>query len=40
MFKRPTIGFEHAAVALNTAAVEKASDVSLEKRIVFVHIGI
>ena len=40
MFKHPTIGFEHAAVALNTAAVETADEVSLEKRIVFVHIGI
>ena len=40
MFKRPTVGFEHAAMALNTAAVETADEVSLEKRIVFVHIGI
>jgi len=40
MFKRPTIDFEHAAVALNTAALETANEVSLEKRIVFVHIGI
>ena len=40
MFKHPVIDFEHAAAALNTAAVETADEVSLEKRIVFVHIGI
>ena len=40
MFKRPVIDFEHAAGALNVAVVELAKDVSLEKRIVFVHIGI
>ena len=40
MFKRPDISFEHAAGALNTAVVETADEVSLEKRIVFVHIGI
>ena len=40
MFKRPVIDFEHAAGALNVAVLELAKDVSLEKRIVFVHIGI
>ena len=40
MFKHETIDFEHAAAALNTTAVETADEVSLEKRIVFVHIGI
>ena len=40
MFKHPVIDFEHAAVALNIAVVESAEEVSLEKRIVFVHIGI
>ena len=40
MFKRPVIDFEHAAAALNTAVVESAGEVTLEKRIVFVHIGI
>ena len=40
MFKRPVIDFERAAVTLNTAAVETAGEVSLEKRIVIVHIGI
>ena len=35
-----TIDFEHAAVALNTAAMETTDEVSLEKRIVFVHIGV
>ena len=40
MFRHPTVDFEHAAAALNTAVVETASEVSLEKRIVFVHIGI
>ena len=38
MSKRQTFDFEHAAAALNTAAVE--TEVSLEKRIVFVNIGI
>ena len=40
MFKRPEIDFEYAATALNKAVVESADEVSLEKRIVFVHIGI
>ena len=40
LFKYPTIGFEHAALALNTAAAETANEVSLEKWIMFVHIGI
>ena len=40
MFKRPVIDFEHAAAALNIAVVESAGEVMLEKRIVFVHIGI
>ena len=40
MFNRAVIDFEHAAAALNAAVVESAKDVSLEKRIVFVHIGI
>ena len=40
MFKQPAIGFEHAAIALNAAVVATANEVSLEKRIVFVHIGI
>ena len=40
MFQQPVIDFEHAAVALNIAVVESAKEVSLEKRIVFVHIGI
>ena len=40
MFKRPVIDFEYAATALNTAVVESVEEVSLEKRIVFVHIGI
>ena len=40
MFNRPVVDFAHAAAALNTAAVETANEVSLEKRIVFVHIGI
>ena len=40
MFKQPVLDFEYAATALNTAALETADEVSLEKRIVFVHIGI
>ena len=40
MFKQPVIDFENAAAALNTAVIETADEVSLEKRIVFVHIGI
>lgn len=40
MLKWPIIGFQHAAQALNVAVVESAQEVSLEKRIVFVHIGI
>ena len=40
MFKRPVIDFEYAAEALNVAVVESAKEVPLEKRIVFVHIGI
>ena len=40
MFKRPVIDFEQAAEALNIAMVESAKEVPLEKRIVFVHIGI
>ena len=40
MSKRQTFDFEHAAAALNTAAVETTNEVSLEKRIVFVNIGI
>ena len=40
MFKRPVIDFEHAAEALNIAVVKSAKAVPLEKRIVFVHIGI
>ena len=40
MFKLPEIDFEYAATALNKAVVESADEVSLEKRIVFVHIGI
>ena len=40
MFKRPVLDFEYAATALNIAALETADEVSLEKRIVFVHIGI
>ena len=40
MFRRPVIDFEHAAEALNIAVVESAEEVSLEKRIAFVHIGI
>ena len=40
MFKRPVVDFEHAAAALNTAVLESADEVALEKRIVFVHIGI
>ena len=40
MFSRPVIDFEYAAKALNIAALETAEEVSLEKRIVFVHIGI
>ena len=40
MFKQPVMDFEHAAAALNTAVIETADGVSLEKRIVFVHIGI
>ena len=40
MFNRPVIDFEHAAAALNTATVETADEVSLERRTVFVHIGI
>ena len=40
MFKQPVVDFEYAATALNTAVLETAEDVSLEKRIVFVHIGI
>lgn len=37
MFKYPVGDFEHAAAALNTAVIKTADDVSLEKRIVFVH---
>ena len=40
MFGHPTVDFEHAAAALNTAALETDNEVSLEKRIVFIHIGI
>ena len=40
MFKRPVIDFGRAAAALNVAVVESAGEVWLEKRIVFVHIGI
>ena len=40
MFKYPVVDFEHAAAALNTAVIKTADEVSLEKRIVFVHIGI
>ena len=40
MFNRPVLDFEYAATALNTAVVETTNDVVLEKRIVFVHIGI
>ena len=40
MFERPVLDFEHAAEALNVAVVESAKEVPLEKRIVFVHIGI
>lgn len=40
MFKHPDIGFEHAAAALNVAVLESENEVPLEKRIVFVHIGI
>ena len=40
MFKRPVIDFEYAAEALNVVVVELAQEVPLEKRIVFVHIGI
>lgn len=40
MFKHLTPDFEHAAAALNAAELETANEVSLEKRIVFVHIGI
>ena len=40
MFKHPNIDFQHAAAALNTAAIETADEVSLEKRILFVHVGI
>ena len=40
MFKQPVIGFEHAAAALNAAVLKTAGQISLEKRIVFVHIGI
>ena len=40
MFKPLTIGFKHVAMALNTAAVETANKVSLEKWIMFVHIRI
>ena len=38
LFKPPNIDFEHAAAALNTVVIETADEVSLEKRIVFVHI--
>ena len=40
MFKQPVLDFKYAATALNTAVLETAGEVSLEKRIVFVHIGI
>ena len=40
MFNRPAVDFEYAATALNMAAVDTAGEVSLEKRVVFVHIGI
>ena len=40
MFKHSVTDFRHAAAALNTAALKTADEVSLEKRIVFVHIGI
>ena len=40
MFSGPVADFKYAAVAPNTAAVEAANEVSLEKRIMFVHIGI
>ena len=40
MFKRPVLDFEYAAEALNVAVVESAKEMPLEKRIVFVHIGI
>ena len=40
MFKHLIIDFEHAAAALNIAVLESAKELSLEKRIVFVHIGI
>ncbi|KAG9312091.1 hypothetical protein JVU11DRAFT_7375 [Chiua virens] len=39
MFSQPVIDFEYAATALNCAVLE-STEVSLEKRIVFVHIGI
>ncbi|KAG9312037.1 hypothetical protein JVU11DRAFT_7316 [Chiua virens] len=39
MFEQPVLDFEHAATALNFA-VRNSSEVSLEKRIVFAHIGI
>ena len=39
MFKRPVLDFEYAATARSGVVVESA-EVSLEKRIVFVHIGI
>ena len=40
MFGSPVVDFEHAAAALNAAVLKTADEVSLEKRIVFVHIGI
>ena len=40
MFGRPVLDFEHAAEALNVAVAASAKEVPLEKRIVFVHIGI
>ena len=40
MFKHSVADFQHVAAALNTTALETADEVSLEKQIVFVHIGI
>ena len=40
MFKYSNIDFKHAAIALNTAIIDTADKVPLEKRIMFVHIGI
>ena len=40
MFKWLVIDVEYAAEAPNTAVIESAGEASLEKRIVFVHVGI